>query len=197
MNNPVNNSDSSGNLTIPNWAKIVIGIAGLATSALLIVSSGSVVLSGIIVKSLVKGAITSGLTSSAVSATISIAVSLVTGDNFKSALNKTIDSAVSGFCNGFMWGGISAFSSRLLSYVSDKTQVLGRTVDYSKEDVFMYGNNGFTIWRHGKDLRIDCSVLHGLHYHFRPLKGGIKNHHTEIVDSLIGFFAGIFTSLHD
>lgn len=105
-NNPVNRFELNGNWSLPNWAKIAIGVAAIAV--------------GVIATVATHGAATPVLVSSLKFAAASAAVGAVTGagisaisyrvstgswkDSGKSALKGAIDGA----CDGFMIGGITA-----------------------------------------------------------------------------------------
>ena len=55
---------------------------------------------------------------------------------------------------------------------------------------------GITIWKHGKNFRIDASASRGLHYHYRNAVGGISAHRTAGIFEAVGGIAGI-ASLFD
>ena len=88
--------------------------------------------------------------------------------------------AVDGFCDGFMWGGLGFGFTRTVGAITFKTQIFNRKFEYG-ENNFMFGNRDLTLWRHGKDFRIEMGAEHGLHYHLRGASGGIFQH---IVQSL-------------
>ena len=138
MNNPVNNSDSSGNLSIPNWAKVVIGVAGLAVAVAII--STTTPLSIGLIKTLIHGAVTSGLYSSVTRASCTTIISLANGDNVKTILNNVANSAVSGFCDGFTWGGVSAGASRDWDIYQIKLKSLAETSTITKPMYFYMEN---------------------------------------------------------
>lgn len=108
---------------------------------------------------------------------------------------KVLSSAVDGFASGFMWGGVSFGSSRSIGYITHKTRIFERKVVYGKNN-FMYGKNELTIWRHGKNFRIDTNASRGLHYHYRNAPGGIGAHRTAGIYETIGGMSGI-SSLFD
>ena len=55
---------------------------------------------------------------------------------------------------------------------------------------------GITIWRHGKNFRVDASASRGLHYHYRNAVGEISAHRTTRIFEAVGGIAGI-ASLSD
>ena len=140
--------------------------------------------SGAVVTGL-KSAAVSGVVAAGVSASITTVSSIASGDDMNTTAKKVLSSAVDGFASGFMWGGVSFGSSRSIGYITQKTQIFERKVVYGKNN-FMYGKNELTIWRHGKNSRIDTNASRGLHYHYRNAPDGIGAHHTAGIYETIG-----------
>ncbi|MDO4378455.1 MAG: hypothetical protein Q4C64_04795, partial [Erysipelotrichia bacterium] len=104
LNNPVNNSDTDGNFTVPNWAKIVIGVAAIAVGATIVAMTGGAITVAI-------GAALTGLKAATISGTISAITTI--GCNILT--NKgTFDGVLDSFSNGFMAGGVMAGGSQML-----------------------------------------------------------------------------------
>ena len=137
----------------------------------------------------------SGVVAAGTSATITAAISAASGDDSKTLARKTASAIVDGFANGFMWGGIGFGASRAAGYVTSKTGIFKRDITYGQNN-FMYGTNELTIWRHGRNFRIDASATRGLHYHLRTETVGIGQHRTKWIPEIIGVASGIFNTLN-
>ena len=118
MNNPVNMEDLSGNW--PKWAtKLAIGVGAVVIGATLVAATAA---TGGAVAAFV-GATVAGLKAAAISGAIGAAVSAgtsaiihrVSTDSWSGAGKAAVDSAVDGFADGFMAGGIMAGGSQMLS----------------------------------------------------------------------------------
>ena len=187
-------SDESG--TWPSLVKVLIGVAAIVIGAAIVAATFTT--GGIL--SAFTSAVGYGLVSSAVagvaSATtsaISTAVSSkISGEDEKTTLNNMVSSSIEGFANGFMWGGIVFGGSRVAGYITNSTRIFDRTLEFGTNN-FFYGKKELTIWRHGKDFRIDANSSKGLHYHWRNGKGGIARHRYEGINEMIGIISGIFS----
>ena len=60
---------------------------------------------------------------------------------------------------------------------------------------FLYGRDELTIWRHGRNFRIDTNVARGLHYHLRTASTGIGVHRTKWINEIIGGLSGLLGTL--
>ena len=92
-----------------------------------------------------------------------------------------------------MWGGIASGASRALGYLTSKTGIFKRNVTYGKNN-FMFGDKELTIWKHGRNFRLDASATRGLHYHLRTAKTGIGQHRTKGIPEIIGGTAGLYSA---
>ena len=92
LNNPVNRFDESGNWSLPNWAKVAIGAATTVAAVAITVATG--------------GAAAPILIGVATSTLSSAAIGYITGG---------VQGMVDGACDGFMWGGISALGTSVVS----------------------------------------------------------------------------------
>ena len=110
----------------------------------------------------------------------------------KTTLSNIVSSSIEGFANEFMWGGIVFGGSRVVGYITKSTRIFDRHFEFGKNNYF-YGKKELTIWRHGKDFRIDANRSKGLHYHWRAGKGGITEHRYEGINEIIGILSGIFS----
>ena len=100
-NDPVNNSDGSGNLTIPNWAKVVIGVGTIVGLTIATTVTGGV--AGVILGAALNGAVYGGIGGAVVG-------------GISGTISNGVSGIVSGVCSGFMNGVIfGAVSSALLS----------------------------------------------------------------------------------
>ena len=196
-NKPISNADSDGKLS---WlAKVAIGVGAILVGAAVVAATAATggaaaAFAGAVVAGL-KSAAVSGAVAAGVSASITTVSSIASGDDINTTAKKALSAAVDGFSSGFMWGGISFGASRAVGYITQKTRIFERKFVYGKNN-FMYGQNELTIWRHGKNFRIDASASRGLHYHYRNAVGGISAHRTAGIFEAVGGIAGI-ASLFD
>ena len=108
-NNPVNAFDDDGEWSLPNWAKIVIGVAAIGIGVAVTVATGGAAAPAIIAG--VKTALVVGSISAGTSVAKTAVTSVVNGDDFSTFTKKAVESATDGFCDGFMSGGIMAGAS--------------------------------------------------------------------------------------
>ena len=109
LNNPVNRTDINGNWSLPNWAKVVIGVAAIAVGVIATAVTGGAVAPVLIAS--VKIAATSAAIGAVSGAGISAINHRVTTGSWEGAGEAAIDGAIDGACDGFMWGGITAGAS--------------------------------------------------------------------------------------
>ena len=106
MNNPVNRFDVNGNWSLPNWAKITIGVAAIAVGTIATVATGGAAVP-VLVASL-KIAATSAAIGAISGAGVSAVSHRMTTGSWKGAGKAAVTGAINGACDGFMWGGITA-----------------------------------------------------------------------------------------
>ena len=114
LNNPVNRTDDCGNISLPNWAKVAIGVTAIAGLAVATALTGGV--AGVIAGAALTGAVTGG-TSGAVIGAISGGIN----GGFRGA----VDGACSGFMSGSLIGGVSGAITSGLSIASGAVEVIG------------------------------------------------------------------------
>lgn len=96
--------------------QILIGVAAIAIAVVVTVATGGAALPAL--AALAKAAITAGLMSAAISGSITAVMALATGESFEDTLDAVMNSAIDGFCSGFMIGGIFAGFSQIVSCFS-------------------------------------------------------------------------------
>ena len=126
-NNPVNRFDENGNWSLPNWAKIVIGVGIIVAAAAVTVATGGAAAGTLVaaVHCAAQGALVGAVTQGAIGAVtggISGAVThrLTTG-SWSGAANAAIDGAASGFMTGTITGAISGAISSPYCFVAGTT----------------------------------------------------------------------------
>ncbi len=122
-NDPVNFFDDDGYWKLPNWAKIAIGAAAVAIGVVATVYTGGAALPALAIG--VKTALISGAVAGGTSAAVTGISSALSGDSLGIILRKSANAAVDGFSQGFMYGGIMAGSSQLLSAGFEKAAEYG------------------------------------------------------------------------
>lgn len=108
LNNPVNRSDSIGNFSLPNWAKIAIGVAVIAVAAAVTVATAGA--AGPVVAAVhcaATGAL-HGAVAGAIKGTVAGAVTGAIEHRIKTGSWKGAgQAALDGACDGFMAGSIT------------------------------------------------------------------------------------------
>ena len=112
MNNPINRSDPNGSWSLPNWAKVAIGVAIIATAAVVTVATGGAAAGTVVaaVNCVAHGALVGSVTQGAigaVSGALSGAVThRITTGSWKGAGQAALDGAADGFMTGTITGAI-------------------------------------------------------------------------------------------
>ncbi len=114
MNNPVNRTDVNGNWSLPNWAKIAIGVAVIVGLTIATVTTGGA--AGVIAGAALTGAISGGAMG-AISGAITGAIT--------DGLQGAFDGACSGFMSGTIIGGVSGAATSGLSMATGAVDVVG------------------------------------------------------------------------
>ena len=126
-NNPVNRFDENGNWSLPNWAKVAIGVGIIAAAAVVTVATGGAAVGPLVaaVHCAAQGALVGAVTQSAIGAVtggISSAVMhRMTTGSWSGAANAAIDGAASGFMTGAITGAISGAISSPYCFVAGTT----------------------------------------------------------------------------
>lgn len=126
-NNPVYYTDASGNFAIPTWAKITIGVAGIAGAVALTVATGGAAAPALIAAG--KVVAVSMATGAAIGAGAGAVVHRLSTGGWEGAGDAALQSAGEGAIDGFMWGGIASAGSAAVKGV----QVGGKTVVYTSK----------------------------------------------------------------
>lgn len=120
--------------------QILIGVAAIAIAVIVTVATGGAALPAL--AALAKAAITAGLMSAAIGGSITAVMALANGESLEDTLDATLNSAIDGFCSGFMWGGIMASASQIA--YSIKT-ILPQTSLPRNEQVIVNHKNGKVV----------------------------------------------------
>ena len=126
-NNPVNRFDENGNWSLPNWAKVVIGVGIIAAAAAVTVATGGAAAGTLAfaVHCAAQGALVGAATQGALGAVtggISGAVMhRMTTGSWSGATNAAIDGAATGFMTGAVTGAITGALSSPQCFVAGTT----------------------------------------------------------------------------
>ena len=115
LNNPINRSDDSGNISLPNWAKIAIGttiIVGLAVASVFTCGTAAAICGAALYGAVIGGA--SGAVIGAV------------GGGISDGWQGVLDGACSGFMSGTIIGGITGAASAGANISAGTTTVVGK-----------------------------------------------------------------------
>lgn len=188
-----------GNLSLPNWAKIAIGVATIGIGVIATAATGGLATPALIAG--VKTALVVGTISAGTSAATTALSSILNGDNIKTTAKKMMTSAVDGFCDGFMTGGIMAGASMTYgSLLKNANGIKLGTTDkpqYGRANIG-YGNpktNGNTIIsiqnKAGKSVfRLEADAINMLHMHYGKTKAAMALHRTGIIQTIVGVISG-------
>ena len=113
-NNPTNRFDENGNWSLPNWAKVTIGVVAIV--ALAVVTAASGLPAGVIAGAALTGAISGG-----VGGAITGAIS----GGLENGLPGVIDGACDGFLSGVIIGGAFGALTSGLSIATGTVKVIG------------------------------------------------------------------------
>ena len=120
-NNPVNRFDDNGNWSLPNWAKVVIGVGVIAAAAAVTVATGGAAAGTLVAavhcaaQGALVGAVTQGAMGAVTGAISGAVMHRMTTGSWSGATNAAIDGAATGFMTGAVTGAITgAISSPLL-----------------------------------------------------------------------------------
>ena len=172
-NNPVNDRDDDGRLSL--LAKIGIGVAAIAIGVGVTALTGGAAIPALVAG--IKAACIAGAIAAGTSAAQTAIESAVSGDDINTTLDKTAHSAIEGFANGFMMGGITAGASQIISGGFKIAASLGAQTGKSgglalgkvkvlSPDAAWHQNNGGTLIKFGNAMRIDVGSHTLLHAHF-------------------------------
>ena len=193
LNDPVNRTDANGNWSMPNRAKVAIGVGAIAIGVAATVISGGAAAPALAIG--IKTAICAGVVSAGSCATIETVKSVNQGRSIADTLKNVGKAAIDGFCDGFMWGGVGFGAARSLGMITKKTHIFKRDVTY-RDNNFMFGDSELTVWRHGKKFRIDISAEKGVHYHMKTSLHGLSYHRTKYIREIYGTIVGIGNGIH-
>ena len=115
LNNPINRVDINGNSSLPNWAKITIGVSVIVALAVTTVCTGGAL-------AVVSGAALSGAVTGGASSAVIGAVFGGTEGGWKGAL----DGACSGFMQGIIIGGITGAAVSGYNVAIKGTKIIGK-----------------------------------------------------------------------
>ena len=137
-NSPVNRSDSNGNWSLPNLAKIAIGVTAIAIGVIATAVTGGAA-APVLVASLKIAAIGAAI-GAAVGAGTSAVNHRVSTGSWDGAGKAALSGAADGAADGFMWGGITAGASSVaVAAKGIRVQDIGRLKPSNKS------GNGFLV----------------------------------------------------
>ena len=106
LNNPVNRFDDGGNLSLPNWAKMAIGVGAITVGAVATAIAGGAV--SVVLLSSLKIATSSALIGAVKGAVFGAISHIISTGSWNGVGKAIINSSINSACDGFMWGGITA-----------------------------------------------------------------------------------------
>jgi len=114
LNNPINRTDEGGNLSLPNWAKVVIGAVAIAGLAVATACTGGA--AAVICGAALSGAISGGASGAIIGAI---------GGGISGGWQGALDGACSGFMSGTLIGGVTGAASAGVNIATGATTVVG------------------------------------------------------------------------
>ena len=99
-----------------------------------------------------------------------------------------------GALSGAVMGAAFAVGGRALGLLG-KTKWAQRTVDFSKKKNYFFGSESgnFTFLRIGKKFRIEASIQHGIHMHYKTLNVGFSVARTKLINNIWNSLVGLTT----
>ena len=185
-NNPINNSDPTGNWKLPNWAKIAIGAAAITIGVIATVATGGAALPALI------GAAKIVAISVAVSVTVKVATNVVktvsSGGGVKEVKQTALKDVGDAVADGIMWGGLSAGAIMGTQAYLQSAADYGFSIANGKiQGMYNTPNtSGGTLIsiKPINKFRLDLDIYNGLHYHIG--KGAAGKVHNIIVPWVFG-----------
>ena len=131
-NNPVNRTDESGNASLPNWAKIAIGIGIIAGAAILTVATGGAAagVAGYVAAGVLKGALVGGAIGAAGGAVNGAVGNRIKTGSWSGSGHAAINGAADGFMKGTITGAISG-GARSVGKIANATKAWNGTTKYT------------------------------------------------------------------
>lgn len=183
-----------------NLIKVGIGVVGIGVGVAAVALTGGAAAPAVFAG--IKVAATVGAVSAATSAGITATKSIISGDDLKTGVKKTFQSAVDGFSEGFMVGGIMFGASS--TYAAFKGTSDGLKIGKTPKDKYgritigygdktNYTQTIFSIQnaRGQSRFRLDVDLEHFLHLHFGLTNKARKIHRTGIIEAIIGIITGV------
>ena len=115
LNNPVNRTDDSGYLSIPNWLKVTVGAVAIAGLAVATVATGGA--AAVICGAALSGAIAGGASGAVLGAV---------GGGISGGWQGALDGACSGFMSGTLIGGATGAVAAGFNIATGATSVVGK-----------------------------------------------------------------------
>ena len=146
-NNPVNRFDDNGNWSLPNWAKVVIGVGVIAAAAAVTVATGGAAAGTLVAavhcaaQGALVGAVTQGAMGAVTGAISGAVMHRMTTGSWSGATNAAIDGAATGFMTGAVTGAITGAISSPYCFVAGTT-VLAATGAVAIETI----QKGDQVW---------------------------------------------------
>ena len=106
LNDPINRIDENGNWSLPNWAKLAIGVAAIAVGVIATAVTGGAAVTVLIAS--LKIAVASAAISAVSGAGVSAVSHRISTGSWEGSGKAAFAGMIDGFCDGFMWGGIMA-----------------------------------------------------------------------------------------
>ena len=126
-NNPVTRFDDDGNSSLPNWAKVAIGVGIIAAAAAVTVATGGAAAGTLVAavhcaaQGALVGAVTQGALGAVTGGVSGAVMHRMTTGSWSGAQNAAIDGAASGFVTGTITGAISGAISSPYCFVAGTT----------------------------------------------------------------------------
>ena len=127
LNNPVNNTDDGGTLSLPNWAKVAIGVGIIAAAAAVTVATGGAAAGTLVaaVNCVAHGALVGAVTQGAIGAVSGAASGAIshriTTGSWEGAGQAAVDGAATGFMTGTITGAITGGMNSPYCFVAGTT----------------------------------------------------------------------------
>ena len=162
LNNPITRFDDNGKWSLPNWAKIAIGVTAIAAGVVVTAVTGGV--AAPVLAASIKIAAVGAASGAIFGAGIGAVEHRASTGSWKGAGKSILKGAIDGACDGFMWSGISAGAAATgVALKGYKIKEIGRLKPSGKSGKGYYGVKYGKARTRGGNEAIRSIELHSPH----------------------------------
>ena len=162
LNNPITRFDDNGKWSLPNWAKIALGVTAIVAGVVVTAVTGGV--AAPVLAASIKIAAVGAASGAIFGAGIGAVEHRASTGSWKGAGKSILKGAIDGACDGFMWSGISAGAAATgVALKGYKIKEIGRLKPSGKSGKGYYGVKYGKARTRGGNQAIRSIELHSPH----------------------------------